>query len=115
MKLITILCIGILSTSCSKNDPPLSIGDAEKYGFEKDEQQLFQMIEAVDGWSGTWEGEVVELYQYQDSSSVKLIHFETTTDAGNFSNWQDKCQFKNMYLISKGNKACIELLKVKKS
>ncbi|BCD97718.1 hypothetical protein [Marinagarivorans cellulosilyticus] len=113
MKLIGPVLLMSLTAACSNTDGGLSISDVEKNGFKKENQQLYQMVGAIDGWSGIWEGEIVEVYQFEDSSSVKLEYFETITDSGNISNWKDKCQFKNLYLISKGNRACLALNNIK--
>lgn len=101
--------IGILYTSQAGAEQLLSISDAEIAGFTKDNQQLFQMIGAKDGWSGTWEGEIVEIYQYTSKSKVMPDVFESSIQEGNISGWVDLCQNENLLMISKGNKACDKL------
>lgn len=89
-----------------------TIADAEKAGFKKDSQQLFQMVGAKDGWSGHWAGESVELYQYESAGDVDPSVFEPSVQDGNLSGWVDLCQHRNMLMLSKGNQACKELGKV---
>ncbi|MFN3700405.1 MAG: hypothetical protein ACK4VI_02655 [Alphaproteobacteria bacterium] len=85
------------------------ISDAEKIGFEKRQQQIYQVIGAVDGWSGTLSGDVVELYQYQDSASVDPSIFDSAIQPGNISGWIDRCQVANLLMLSKGRDACRHL------
>jgi len=108
LKFLSTLMILVIS-SCSNAEISLTIGDAERIGFDKSEQQYFQMIGAIDGWSGTWEGEVVELYQYESSDNIEKKFPLTITDTGNISGWIDKCIVGNMIMISKGKKSCPKL------
>lgn len=105
MALFTIFLIA----SCSNAEASLTINEAENIGFQKEKQQLFQMIGATDGWSGTWEGEKVELYQFESPEKIKKDLFSTSTDKGNISGWVDKCTVRNMFMLSKGKKACSKL------
>lgn len=104
-----LVITGILYASQAGAEQLLSISDAEAVGFKKDKQQLFQMIGAKDGWSGTWEGETVEIYQYISESKIVPDVFESSIQEGNISNWVDLCHNKNILMISKGNKACGKL------
>lgn len=97
--------------ACSQD--PLTISDAENAGFQKGTQQMFQMIGAVDGWSGTWNGETVELYQFETHDKVNTQFFNTTSQPGNASGWSEMCIVENMGMISKGETACAELNKLK--
>lgn len=107
-KLMSLLAISLI-VSCSSAEAPLTINKAENIGFKKEKQQLFQMIGATDGWSGIWEGEKVELYQFESSEKIKKDLFSTSTDEGNISGWVDKCSVRNMFMLSKGSKACSKL------
>lgn len=101
--------VGLLVTSLAIASQVLSISDAESAGFKKNSQQLFQMVGAKDGWSGTWAGERVELYQYASESDVDRSVFESSVQDGNISAWIELCQHYNMLMLSKGDKACDEL------
>ena len=100
---------GLLLASFASASQLLSISDAESAGFEKNSQQQFQMIGAKDGWSGTWSGEKVELYQYASEEEVNPKVFESSVQEGNISGWVELCQHRNMLMLSKGDKACGEL------
>ena len=109
-----LMIIGVLITSsymvaCSGSDRDFTIADAEKAGFHKRHQQMFQMIGAIDGWSGTWLGENVELYQFESPENLNLFHFESWIANGNTSNWAGLCQRGNLMLVSKGRQACVKL------
>ncbi|WP_049756850.1 hypothetical protein [Marinobacter nauticus] len=108
LKLMSLVTIFLIA-SCSNAEAPLTINEAESIGFKKKQQQLFQMIGAIDGWSGTWEGERVELYQFESPEKIKKDLFSTSTDEGNISGWVDKCTVRNMFMLSKGKKACSKL------
>ncbi|MAB50525.1 MULTISPECIES: hypothetical protein [unclassified Marinobacter] len=110
-KLIALILGGVLSASVIANQA-LTIQDAETAGFTKRGQQMFQMIGASDGWSGSWSGDKVELYQYQSPEEVKPEVFESAVHEGNLSGWVELCQHKNMLMLSKGKKACVELKKL---
>ena len=100
---------GLLLASLASASQLLSISDAESAGFEKNSQQLFQMIGAKNGWSGTWSGEKVELYQYASEEEVNPKVFESSVQEGNISGWVELCQHRNMLMLSKVDKACGEL------
>jgi hypothetical protein len=104
-----VLLIAVLTAGCSGLSEPLSIADAEAVGFEKDSQKIYQMVGAVDGWSGTWAGERVELYQFKDAASVNREVFQASTQDGNISGWVELCSTRNLLMLSKGEAACPEL------
>lgn len=105
MKYPVLLLLGLILAGCSQ-EVSYAISDAESVGFEKDSQQLYQMVGAIDGWSGTLQGERVELYEFESSSEVNTKAFEKSTQEGNMSGWVDLCQVGNLLMISKGEKAC---------
>lgn len=107
--IMTMAVFGLLFASLASASQTLAISDAESEGFEKNSQQLFQMIGAQDGWSGTWSGERVELYQYASEAKVNPAVFESSVEDGNISGWVELCQHHNMLMLSKGDKACGKL------
>lgn len=110
IKFLSIAFLLYVFSFCSWAQGDFTITQVEKAGFNKEKQKLFQMIGAVDGWSGTWEGERVEVYQYASSEAIPFQFFETITDEGNISGWQDKCSIGNLFMVSKGTKACVKLV-----
>jgi hypothetical protein len=108
MRKAIIFSLAVLA-GCSAETKPLTVADAVEAGFVKQSQKMFQMIGAQDGWSGTWQDEKVELYQYESIELVNGSIFESATQAGNKSGWVDMCQVENMLMLSKGRKACNEL------
>lgn len=98
---------------CSSADEKLTISDAEEAGFERDQQQIYQMVGAEDGWSGTWAGTTVELYQYEDAESAQQAaqeeSFENSVQPGNVSGWVTFCQVRNLLMLSKGAAPCRKL------
>lgn len=105
MKYPVLVLLGLLLVGCSQ-ELSYSISDAESVGFEKDSQKFYQMIGAIDGWSGTLQGERVELYEFESSSDENAKAFEKSTQEGNIPGWVDTCQVGNLLMISKGKKAC---------
>lgn len=102
-----ILITAVLAcTACSGENSQLSISDIEKAGFEKNQQQLFQMVGASDGWSGKWNDEVVEIYTFTDTDLENNPFYTSINIERSSSNWADKCIHKNVILLSKGTKAC---------
>ena len=100
--------ITIILAGCSSEKQKLTISDAKEAGFKTEEQQLYQMVGAEDGWGGTWAGDTVELYQYANEKSAKenvKTHFATSADPGNISGWVELCQVQNMIMLSKGAEA----------
>ena len=99
----------LLLAACG-GDEPLTIAAAESAGFEKKQQQLYQMVDAIDGWSGQWAGDTVELYVYETPDTVKRDAFPATSvQPGNLSGWVEMCVVRNMLMLSKGSNACAEL------
>ena len=87
-----------------------NISDLAKIGFIKKQQQLFQMIGAIDGWSGEIDKEIVEVYVYKNSEAITKDLFKNILNNGdNISGWKDYCFKENIALISKGNSACKKL------
>jgi len=84
-------------------DGGTGIEKAESDGFAKDQQLPFAMIGAIDGYSGTWEGESVKLYTYESSEKVSRAFFESS-----LSDDKQVCINQNIVMIApKGNsKAC---------
>ncbi|MEE2023601.1 hypothetical protein [Alkalimonas mucilaginosa] len=87
----------------------ISVDVAVDHGFKKQSQQFYQMVGAVDGWSGTWSGEVVELYQFENASAIQSDAFKSMVVPGNISGWVELCTHKNMLMLSKGSDACRKL------
>lgn len=109
---ITLLVIGTLILfGCSQHHPKITIEDVEKIGFEKGDQQLYQLVNAEDGWGGVFKGETVELYQFSSTKTVNAEYFLPIKN-DNISGWQDGCVVRNLLLISKGKLACPELRKL---
>ncbi len=86
----------------------LTIGTFEALGFTKTQQQLFTMIGAEDGWAGTFDGEVLEIYQYRDAATLDQFKLTLVNSVapGNASGWVDHCIHHNIVVISKGFSAC---------
>lgn len=93
-------------TACAAENNQLSIADLEKAGFEKQQQQLFQMINATDGWSGRWNNEVIEVYTFENNDLADNPFYTSINIESNASNWADKCIHKNVILLSKGTESC---------
>lgn len=104
-----ILMVSLALSGCSQAVENLSINDAEAAGFEKDQQQIFQMVGANDGWSGEWAGDRVELYAFSDYGSVNHEAFEASVQPNNISGWVEVCVGRNLLMLSKGENACREL------
>ena len=111
MRNITVfsLVVSMLVSPLAIANQTLTIADAEVAGFEKRSQQIFQLIDAQDGWSGSWGGETVELYQFASKLEVKPEVFESSVQDGNISGWVELCLHHNMLMLSKGDKACGKL------
>jgi len=106
----TIFLMAVLTGMFGCSSDTLTIKDATAAGFIKQQQKLFQMVGAKDGWSGTLGGEKVELYEFESQEKVNSDIFKAATRPGNASGWVELCEVKNMLLLSKGTKAC-EILK----
>ena len=110
LKLTTLVALATLALSgCNQAQENLSIAAAEDAGFEKNQQQIFQMVGAKDGWSGEWAGEIVELYEYSEPSAINRDAFEASIQPGNLSGWVEMCAVRNMLMLSKGDNACRHL------
>lgn len=111
MKRIVIMFgLTALLAGCS-SESPLTLVDLEANGFQKDQQQLYQMVNAVDGWSGHWASDRVEVYLYENTSSAteEVDSFASSVQEGNMSGWVELCQHQNVLLLSKGESACDSL------
>ncbi len=111
--LAMVLVMIMTLASCSSTNEKLTISDAEEAGFERDQQQFYQMIGAEDGWSGTWAGTTVELYQYADAESAQKAaqeeSFKNAVQPGNVSGWVEFCRVRNLLMLSKGAVPCRKL------
>lgn len=106
----SLILVALLALfGCGQAAENLSIDDAEGAGFEKDQQQIFQMVGANDGWSGEWAGDRVELYQFSDHGSVNHETFQASVQPNNISGWVEMCVVRNLLMLSKGESACREL------
>ncbi len=98
---------------CSDVAPKLTVADAENAGFERDQQQFYQMIGAEDGWDGTWANASVELYQYANEEAaqqaVQVLSIEDLVQPGNISGWVTFCQVRNLLMLSTGMEPCRQL------
>lgn len=109
LMIVGVLIAASFIAACSGADRDFTIADAESAGFHKRHQETFQLIGAIDGWSGIWLGEKVELYQFESPETLNLFHFESWIADGNNSNWAGLCQRGNLMLVSKGRQACNKL------
>lgn len=105
-----VLVVLMALFGCGQAAENFSIDDAEAAGFEKDQQQIFQMVGANDGWSGEWAGDRVELYEFNDQDSVNNEVFEASIQPNNVSGWVEMCVVRNLLMLSKGEYACRELV-----
>lgn len=110
-KTLLIITLGLL-TACG-GSKVLSISDAEAAGFQKDNQKLFQMIGAIDGWGGEWANESVEIYEYKSADSVNTDLFGPAIAKNNISGWTELCVHKNLIMLTKGPTACGLLKSIK--
>ena len=111
MKKLIILSFSMfLTIITSAYSKDYNLGDLEKIGFQKDSQQFYQMIGAIDGWSGILGGDKIEIYFYENANKVNKAFFESEA-ANQF--WKESCIKGNVGLISKGDNACkiLETLK----
>ena len=51
------------------------VADFEKLGFLKDDRQWFQMIGAIDGWSGKINDEIIEVYFFKNKREINREFF----------------------------------------
>ena len=99
--------LAIITSALSKD---FKINDVEKIGFQKGDQQFYQMIGAIDGWSGTLGGDTVEVYFYETKKKINNAFFKSLVPG---DTWRDYCTKDNVALISKGKNACKLLKKLK--
>ena len=59
---ISVMFLTIVTSALSKD---FKINDVEKIGFQKGDQQFYQMIGAIDGWGGNLDGDTVEIYIFE--------------------------------------------------
>lgn len=113
MKRNMVLGLAVLFAGCS-SEAALSLSELEASGFQKDQQQLYQMVNAVDGWNGHWVSDRVEVYVYKNSSSASAEKgdFASSVEEGNISGWVELCQHKNVLMLSKGESACSALIDI---
>ncbi len=83
----------------------LSIADAEAIGFERTQDKMFQIVQALDGAGGRLDGHTVEIYQYAPGASVPPA-LEAAAAPGNISGWVAACQVGNLVMLTKGKSAC---------
>lgn len=113
---ITVLTAGILLTGCACAEKKLSIQDAEAAGFIKATHKFpaCRFVDAQDGWTGTWVGESVLLYVYEDSKSAEeaTIYFASEVGPDSEYGWVELCVIHNLLMLSDGDNACRELEKL---
>ena len=105
--LISVMFLTIVTSALSKD---FKINDVEKIGFQKGDQQFYQMIGAIDGWAGTLGGESVEVYFFENKKKINDAFFKSTVPGDTY---KDYCTKDNVALISKGKNACKLLKKLK--
>lgn len=121
LALITIAGCGDTEQAATENAPVaaaatvppqrFTIADAERAGFVKGQQQMmYQMIGASDGWTGTLAGDTVELYSYSDTIPVEF--FESSTQDRTISGWSDYCLVGNLVMLHRKTATCDALRKV---
>ena len=104
LTLAIVLSIALIG--CGKEETKIyTIADCEKIGFVKEAQQIFILIGANNGWSGTWEGEVVEVYSYDTTDSTNGDKLNNAAAPGNASGWVELSRVENIVMLSKGKKA----------
>lgn len=99
----------LVCSACSQNDVDLTFAELEAAGFEKHQQQYFQLVGATNAWSGRWANEDVEVYTFDDPDLENAPFYESIKTDAPGSTWADKCVHKNVILLSKGYKACDRL------
>lgn len=65
------LSIAIALLALPTHAQNLTINDFEKIGFIKENQPLFQMVGAIDGWKGKFKGNQIEVYLYESKSKIQ--------------------------------------------
>ena len=95
--------------ACEQNRNQLTFAELEAAGFEKYQQQFFQLVGATNAWSGTWGNEEVEIYTFDDPDLENSPFYQDVKTGGPDAKWADKCVHKNVILLSKGHQACDQL------
>ena len=108
-KFFLILIFTLLSVSKTFSKE-FKVADFEKLGFLKGDQQWFQMIGAIDGWSGKINDEFIEVYFFKNKRKINREFFESMAPGDTWKNW---CEKGNVALITKGDTACSYLKKLK--
>ena len=72
--LISVMFLTIVTSALSKD---FKINDVEKIGFQKGDQQFYQMIGAIDGWAGTLGGESIEVYFFENKKKINDAFFKS--------------------------------------
>ncbi|MCK5246388.1 hypothetical protein KAR02_05790 [Candidatus Bipolaricaulota bacterium] len=107
------LAILVSLIGCNHTVQKLAVANAENAGFDRDQQQFYQIVGAEDGWSGTWGNTEVELYQYANEESaqqaVQMFTIEDLVQPGNISSWVTFCQVNNLLMLSTGMEPCRQL------
>ena len=102
-----LMFLTIITSALSKD---FKINDVEKIGFQKGDQQFYQMIGAIDGWAGTLSDDTVEVYFFENKKKINDPFFKSLVPG---DTWKDYCKKNNVALISTGNNACKLLKKLK--
>ena len=102
-----LMFLTIITSALSKD---FKINDVEKIGFQKGDQQFYQMIGAIDGWAGTLGGESVEVYFFENKKKINDAFFKSIVPGDTY---KDYCTKDNVALISIGKNACKLLKKLK--
>ena len=105
--LSSLIFFTIITSALSKD---FKINDVEKIGFQKGDQQFYQMIGAIDGWAGTLGGESIEVYFFENKKKIDDAFFKSQVPGDTY---KDYCTKDNVALISKGKNACKLLKKLK--
>ncbi|WP_146146242.1 hypothetical protein [Photobacterium kishitanii] len=90
----------------NKEPIQLEIDQAVQAGFEKHRHLNYLAIGATDGWEGKWYDEKIELYQYASADNINLDIFEAEALDLHGTDWFEACQYRNLLMLSNGNKAC---------
>ena len=102
-KYITIILLIFFTPISSASSKDFKINDIEKIGFQKGDQQFYQMIGAIDGWGGTLDGDTIEVYFFESKKKINDAFFKSQVPG---DTWKDYCKKDNVALISKGKNAC---------
>lgn len=93
------LSIAIALLALPTHAQNLTINDFEKIGFIKENQPLFQMVGAIDGWKGKFKGNQIEVYLYESKSKIPANQLRTIIEkySGTF------CITKNSAILEYSN------------